>query len=151
MLLLKRHLPLTQRSDQDSHYDMKDHMDLSTVSGAAYVISTAADYAKWIRALMHASAPLTAEITKELWTPRAICPAEEIDFCNLPVEGQLLTYALGWFLGVHRGQRLLYHPGGLHGGGSLVVMMPEKKFGCMFLSNGDGKKPSHYRKTISHS
>ena len=112
----------------------EEWLDFPEVSGAGYVISTANDYAKWMRCLLSSSAPLSEAMTKELWSSRSIVPLDD-SFC-VPFDGGLVTYALGWFPASYRGYRVLFHSGGLTGAGSYVMLAPDLKWGVAFFING---------------
>lgn len=90
-------------------------MNFPEVSGAGEVISTADDYAKWMRCLLSNSSPLTSSMTKDLWTARSMV-TDEGDM-QAPYDGNLLDYGLGWFICSYQGYRVLYHPGGILGAG----------------------------------
>ena len=111
------------------------YMDFPEVAGAGAVISTADDYAKWMRCLLSSSAPLSEDITKEVWTSRSTV-TEENDMQS-PFDGNLLNYGLGWFICSYQGYKVLYHPGGIIGAGSLIMLVPELKWGMSFFSNGN--------------
>jgi len=113
-----------------------DYLDLEEVSGAGYVLTTADDYAKWMRALLNpgtAGNPITHEILQEVWKPRSINPPDYHD--TAPFDG-ILTYGLGWFIGTYRGHQAYWHPGGIIGAGSLILLVPAMKWGVSFFSNG---------------
>lgn len=112
----------------------KPQQDLSQVSGAGYAISTADDYAKWMRCLLSNSSPLSQDIIDNLFTPRMICASRDSDV--IPLSGSMMLYSLGWFQGVYRGHRVIYHQGGAIGCGSRVLLVPDLKWGATFLSNG---------------
>ncbi|KAK4634248.1 hypothetical protein CLAFUW4_02254 [Fulvia fulva] len=122
----------------DGEFRAEEPMDLRPVSGAGYMISTGDDYVKWLKALLSRSDlnPITVEITKECFSPRMICPPTGVS--EAIFDGGHLLYALGWFVASYKGHRIVYHPGGLVGGGSRVLLCPSIKFGTSFLSNGFG-------------
>jgi CubicO group peptidase (beta-lactamase class C family) len=111
------------------------YLDADSISGAGSVISTADDYVKWMRCLLSGSAPLSPEIIEEIWTPRAIVPPEERE--EGPFDG-VVCYCLGWFKATYRGREIVWHPGGLPGSGSLILLLPAQKWGVSFFANGMG-------------
>ncbi|KAK4550747.1 hypothetical protein LTR36_000326 [Oleoguttula mirabilis] len=126
-------------AEQDGHLEEEGYMDLSEISGAGWAISTADDYAKWMRAWLDPTAHggkglLTEDMIKELWKPRSIVPASDHD--KTPFDG-IMTYGLGWFICTYKGHMLYWHPGGLTGAGSLIVLVPDLKWGVTFFPNGD--------------
>ncbi|KAK5128678.1 hypothetical protein LTR85_000011 [Meristemomyces frigidus] len=128
--------------ESQGHFEEEDSMDFPEVSGAGWVISTADDYAKWMRCWLHlpstsgntSASPLTADMIKELWKPRSIVPQSDHD--SAPFDG-IMTYGLGWFVCTYKGRMVYWHPGGLTGAGSLVVLVPDIQWGVTFFTNGD--------------
>jgi CubicO group peptidase (beta-lactamase class C family) len=109
-------------------------LDAPERSGAGFIISTAEDYAKWMRALLQPSTgPLSYDIVKNVWTPRSILPPN--DPANIPFNG-ILTYGLGWFISTYKSHLVYWHSGEIDGYGSLVMLVPSLEFGVSFLSNG---------------
>ena len=119
----------------DGEFKEQPYMNFPEVSGAGEVISTADDYAKWMRCLLSNSSPLTSSMTKDLWTARSMV-TDEGDM-QAPYDGNLLNYGLGWFICSYQGYRVLYHPGGILGAGSLIMLVPELKWGVSFFGNGN--------------
>lgn len=112
-----------------------DLFNYPLVSGAGWAISTSADYAKWTHYLLNSSkgGPLSSSIIKELWTPRSIVPSDDHD--PVPFDG-MLNYGLGWFICTYKGRMVYWHPGGISGAGSLIMLAPELKWGVSFFANG---------------
>ncbi len=48
-----------------------------------------------------------------------------------------LTYGLGWRLNDYQGHKIAFHSGSVHGFSSLIVMVPEEKFGFSVMMNND--------------
>lgn len=123
----------------DGELREQEYIDFPEISGAGEVISTADDYARWTRCLLSPASlpasPLTEAMIKELWTARAVV-AEESDM-QAPFDGGMLNYALGWFVSSYRGYKCLWHPGGIIGAGSLVMLVPELGWGMSFFGNGN--------------
>ncbi|KAK5132232.1 hypothetical protein LTR08_009292 [Meristemomyces frigidus] len=125
----------TDTHDAAGHLvEEKYYMNLSGVSGAGYVISTAEDYTKWMRCwLRPASGPLAQTMIQELWTPRTIIPPDGKD--NAPFNG-VSTYGLGWFISNYQAHKLYWHPGSLIGAGSLILLVPDIDWGLTLHTNG---------------
>ena len=120
---------------EDGESRAQAYMDFPEVSGAGEIISTAEDYAKWMRCLLSSASPLSRDMLKELWTPRAVI-TDDNDM-SAPFDGEQLAYALGWFTCSYRGYKCVYHPGGIIGAGSLVFLVPELKWGMCYFGNGN--------------
>lgn len=111
----------------------KEYLDFPEISGAGYVISCARDYAKWMLCLLSQSSPMSDNIVNQLWTPRTILQRDE--WACAPLDGGNATYALGWFTGLYRGQKIVYHPGNVLTSGSLIMLVPELKWGVSLFAN----------------
>jgi hypothetical protein len=101
--------------------------------GAGCVYSSAADMAKWVRAMAQRSGPLAAESHDALVAPRTIIRDvdDEIPFSTKPL------YALGWMAEAYRGHALVGHSGGFTGFTTLMRWAPGKKWGVVVCGNAD--------------
>jgi CubicO group peptidase (beta-lactamase class C family) len=116
----------------DGKYIDEGNMSLDEVSGAGAVISTAEDYVKWMQALLSGSGPLSPDMTKEIWTPRAVVPADEAE----SVYDSTMLYCLGWFKATYRGHEIIVHEGDCFGFGACVLLLPALNWGVTYFSNG---------------
>ncbi|TWU76429.1 hypothetical protein ED733_006955 [Metarhizium rileyi] len=93
-------------------------------SGAGAVISTAKDYARWVRALLRRDGFLSEAVHEDIVRPRSVAvpvPA--------PDEGaDVATYALGWMRTNLHGQKTMWH-------GALVYWLPERQYGVVVFAN----------------
>ncbi|MCJ1438910.1 hypothetical protein MMC27_008300 [Xylographa pallens] len=110
-------------------YEPEAYMVLPAATGAGCIISNVLDYAKWIKAWIKQSAPLSEEIVTAVTTPRSIVASS-----TKPWDGAV-TYALGWVECTYEGERVLMHIGGLIGFGSQVLILPNKKWGVAVFGN----------------
>lgn len=108
-------------------------MDLTIVTGAGSVISNVLDYAKWIKALIGRSEPISKDGYKALLTSRSILEIE-IGEEPSPFTGPQ-TYALGWFTGSYQGYEFFTHSGGMEAFGAEVIFFPKLKYGIVSLGN----------------
>jgi hypothetical protein len=102
--------------------------------GAGLIFSSVDDWAKWIRAMIKRSAPLTQKAHKELVKPRTIIHEDEED--KLPFYSQPL-YAFGWVVESYRGRKVIGHDGDVTGFKSSMRYMPEYEWGIVILTNSD--------------
>lgn len=103
-------------------------MEVDELSGAGAILSTAADYAKWIKCLLHEEAPFSKETHRDIKTMRmmGLMPMGAYDV-NL--------YGLGWQRTMYKGHPLYHHSGGLHAFGAQVYWFPERKLGVVGFGN----------------
>ncbi|MCJ1392985.1 hypothetical protein MMC18_005857 [Xylographa bjoerkii] len=114
---------------EEEGFEPEAHMDFPAVSGAGCMISNVLDYAKWIKAWINQSAPLSEKIATAATTPRSIvAPSMK------PWDG-VVTYSLGWNECTYEGERVLTHAGGLIGFGTQVLILPNQKWGVAVFGN----------------
>jgi CubicO group peptidase (beta-lactamase class C family) len=102
--------------------------------GAGSIFSSAGDYAKWIRALLKHSPPLSKAAHKDFITPRSIY-AYEKEY-QIPFSSRIL-YALGLMQESYRGHTLISHGGSVSGFKAMVAYMPEFDWGFVVFGNSD--------------
>lgn len=100
--------------------------------GAGCVFSSVDDYAKWVRALIKRSAPLSKESHNEMLKGRTIVPYEGND--ALPLYGQSF-YALGLVVESYRGHAVVGHDGSFYGFKALMRFLPEHDCGVVVFGN----------------
>ena len=98
-------------------------------SGAGGVISNANDFAKWMRMLLFKTQPLSEKAHAEIVKPRSIDEGASRLFDGVS------TYALGWCPEVYKGEKVVWHNGGLTGFGSYLLLVPGRKWGCAVMGN----------------
>lgn len=104
-------------------------MTVVEASGAAAVISSAADYARWIKCLLHEAPPFSKAVHRDIKKPRSIdaaAPAGGVD---------VALYALGWQRTLYKGHVVYTHSGGMHAFGAQVYWLPEAQFGVAAFAN----------------
>ncbi|PWY72783.1 penicillin-binding protein [Aspergillus eucalypticola CBS 122712] len=123
------HTPSDGDNDNDSnHYHEIPWMPLDEISGAGSIISNVVDYAKWARALLYQTEPLSPAVYKAIFEPRTLLPSEE------PFTGPR-AYALGWYTGVYQGVQFFEHTGGMNAFGAEVILFPRLKYAVVMLAN----------------
>ncbi|KAL2013132.1 hypothetical protein VTN00DRAFT_657 [Thermoascus crustaceus] len=107
-----------------------DHWDYGR--GAGMTLSSATDYAKWIRAMIERrpNAPLSPEGFTAVTSARSIAiPA------IVPPETAPVTYGLGWKIHAYRGELFIEHQGAQPGFATLVAFLPNREFGVAVFCN----------------
>jgi CubicO group peptidase (beta-lactamase class C family) len=74
---------------------------------------------------------------REMWKPQTITSSSEGAIDENPVRPSMQAYGLGWFVQDHRGERLLWHTGGLAGFISYTGLLPGRKSGIMIMTNAE--------------
>ncbi|EAS36506.3 uncharacterized protein CIMG_01860 [Coccidioides immitis RS] len=101
-----------------------------SIRGAGNIISSAADYSKWVNALIHHRLPLSPSGYAALMGAHTIISPEPVAPDTSP-----LLYGLGWFLRTYAGEAIIQHPGGIEGFGSFVCFLPKRRVGFAILGN----------------
>jgi CubicO group peptidase (beta-lactamase class C family) len=115
----------TQQSREVPHCE-------GTLSGAGAVISNVLDYAKYIRALIRQTAPLSKAGHAALLKPRSFPPQ------MIPHLNKQTLYTLGLMTSTYRGETVVFHPGGLDGMTATMIYFPERDWGVAVFANAAG-------------
>jgi len=114
-------------SDKEEYVHMP-YWDDSGVSGSGSIVSNVVDFAKWIKSFINQGGPLSTPGYTAVTTPVMPMPPQ------FPrIKG--LCYAMGWMVGVYRGERIVFHPGGTDSYVSNMLFLPDKKFGVVGMVN----------------
>ena len=105
-----------------------DQSNTSAVLGDGGVYSSAADLAKWDRALEQYSL-VSAEAQQLAWTPPALAG------------GHPTEYGFGWFIDRDHGTMRLRHHGESRGFTNCILRYPEKRLTVVILTNRSGGAP----------
>jgi len=79
----------------------------------------------------------TEASSREMWKPHTITTSTEGPTADNPVRPSMQAYGLGWFVQDHRGERLIWHTGGLAGFISYTGLLPGRKSGIMVMTNAE--------------
>lgn len=110
--------------------------DALTASGAGAVISTATDFAKWMRFLIDEGKPLSKEAHKDLWRAGVVVSAVRT------ARNGPSTYGLGWASTDVQGVTIRAHAGGTQTHTCYVLIAPDAKFGVSVFCNQFGNESS---------
>jgi CubicO group peptidase (beta-lactamase class C family) len=115
----------------DGKYHEATALNYVQVSGAGFIISNVLDYAKWIRAMINQSPPISKAGHQALRAPRS--------FVDQPLDNPPFTgteaYTLGWVTGVYRGHQWFQHGGMSEAFGADVIFFPVLKYGIVAFGN----------------
>jgi CubicO group peptidase (beta-lactamase class C family) len=79
----------------------------------------------------------TEASAREMWKPHTITAWSDGPTAENPTAPSMQAYGLGWFVHDHRGERLLWHTGGLAGFISYTGLLPGRKSGIMVMTNAE--------------
>ncbi|KPM41382.1 hypothetical protein AK830_g5215 [Neonectria ditissima] len=116
-------------NDKDKRYEAIPLLPTEIVSGAGAVISSVADYAKWIKCLLDEEKPLSKQAHQEIRKPRFID--------NPSPEGgmDVSLYGLAWWRTTINGNAVYWHSGSTAAHGALVYWFPDLGYGVVILAN----------------
>lgn len=103
-------------------------LTLVEVSGAGAIISSARDFAKWVKCLVNEDKVFSENVHKDIRNPRSIARGPS-------TTGDFTLYGLGWERTMYKGHVLYKHSGGVHSGSSMAIWLPESKFGVVGFGN----------------
>ncbi len=102
--------------------------------GAGEIISTAHNYAQFIKCMMHQRGPISASGHKELVKPRMVFLDDE-DETRLYMSPN--CYALGWVVRNYHGETIIEHGGATNGFRCNMMYLPRLKFGLVVFGNSE--------------
>jgi CubicO group peptidase (beta-lactamase class C family) len=112
-------------------YTPEPYMNYSPITGTGAIVSNVLDYARWLRALIYKSTPLSPPIFDRLVQSRSIISSDG----DLYPPGPYHLYALGWWVENYAGEQFYWHSGSWPGFGTLVGFVPERGFGFVVMRN----------------
>jgi CubicO group peptidase (beta-lactamase class C family) len=133
-----------------------DDIDVAAPAGA--INASAADMSKWLLVqLGHGQTPdgkrvFSEAVSTAVWTPQTLEPTPPPSGPLAATQASFQAYALGFNVRDYRGHKIVTHGGGVIGGVSIVVLIPEKKVGFAVMTNSmeSGALASVYYKLLDH-
>lgn len=112
----------------EARFEPMEWMPVVEIGGAGGIMSTAVDYAKWVKCLLHKTLPFSPAAHDDIRAPRFLEA--------LPEHGRDVSlYGLGWERQTYGGRALYTHSGGMHAYGAEVFWVPGAKFGLVAFAN----------------
>ncbi|KAE9381528.1 beta-lactamase family protein [Stipitochalara longipes BDJ] len=102
--------------------------------GAGEMISTAHDYAQFLKCMIHQKEPISASGHKDLVKPRMLALDEEEE--TRPYMSPS-CYALGWIVENYHGETIINHGGATNGFRCNMMYLPRLKFGVVVFGNSE--------------
>ena len=117
-----------------------DYRNLDAIGPAGSINSSVSEMTAWVQLVLndgrHGDRQLIDSTTvAQLTRPRIVL---EEDLRSFLQDRAPLLYALGWFVEMHDGHRVLWHSGGIDGFSAMVGMMPGREVGWILLTNKGG-------------
>ena len=115
--------------DEAGEFTRVAPMPLIEVSGAGAIVTTAADYCKWVKCLLDQGDPFNEKVHADIRKPRIVASEKP------SATGDIRLYGLGWERTMYKGHVVYKHSGGVHSGSAQVVWLPDARFGVVALGN----------------
>ena len=103
--------------------------------GAGEIISTAHDYAQFLKCMMHQREPISVSGHKELVKPRMLALDDDDDETRPYISPS--CYALGWVVQNYHGETIIHHGGATNGFRCKMMYLPRQKFGLVVFGNSE--------------
>ncbi|RAH86209.1 beta-lactamase/transpeptidase-like protein, partial [Aspergillus japonicus CBS 114.51] len=116
--------------DTDGKLLSTQRVSMRNSHGAGNILSSVADYAKWISTLLRRGPPLSEAAYRALFGAHSIASKEPVAPFVSPT-----LYGMGWVVQTYRGETVIQHAGSQYGFGSLVVLLPKRKLGVVIMGN----------------
>jgi CubicO group peptidase (beta-lactamase class C family) len=132
--------------------------NIDVAAPASSINASAADLTKWLLVqLGHGVTPdgthlFSNAVSTALWTPQTLEPVRPPSGPLAATQPNFQAYALGLVVRDYRGHKIIAHGGGVIGGVSIVVMIPDKNVGFAVMTNAmeDGALSSVYEKLLDY-
>lgn len=104
--------------------------------GSGSIQTTIVDYAKFIRAMINHTDPITDDIYDAVTTPRIMIEkGQSLD--QFGPQSTDTAYALGWDVRYRNGHKIVTHSGNIGGYGSTMFFLPEQRVGAYIIGNSE--------------
>ncbi|KAL4791401.1 beta-lactamase/transpeptidase-like protein [Aspergillus venezuelensis] len=101
-----------------------------SLTGAGNILTSVADYAIYMSALLNRSPPVSSAGYNMLFSAQSIVLRQPYGPFSSP-----LLYGFGWMMQSYKGETVIFHDGAQDGFGALVLLLPGKGFGVSILGN----------------
>jgi D-alanyl-D-alanine carboxypeptidase len=104
------------------------------------IISTAADLAKW-EAAIYTERLVKRSSLEQMWTPAKLKDGSAAIIGDNGA-GKPNYYGLGWYIGEHRGHKIIFHPGDKPGFSSTFTRFVDERLTVILLCNNSSGSPA---------
>jgi CubicO group peptidase (beta-lactamase class C family) len=117
-------------NNSTQEYSQTNAMETPASIAAGGILSNVLDYAKWIRAMMNTAPPLSPSGHAWVTSPQAL-----VSVLRTPAQLGPRWYGFGWDSTIYGGEQIIQHSGAVDGFVSMMVFIPEKKYGVVVFAN----------------
>jgi CubicO group peptidase (beta-lactamase class C family) len=124
---------------KDARMEVQPPIDTTTIGAGGAIKSSARDMANWVRLQLAGGTfdgkqLVKPELLAETKAPHMVIRLEGAT-ADVNPQTNVLTYAMGWNVGDHRGEQLVAHAGALNGFRTQVALLPKRNIGMVLLIN----------------
>ncbi|RAK98457.1 beta-lactamase/transpeptidase-like protein [Aspergillus ibericus CBS 121593] len=119
---------------ETNSYHEEPYMNYTPITGTGAMVSNVLDYAKWLRALVYQTGPISPEGHTALRLPRTVIAQADWDNMLAP-PGAYHLYTMGWFVDYYHGEQIYWHTGSWYGFGIMVGFLPARGFAFAMMGN----------------
>ncbi len=124
-------------------YDVTDHKivlkpyrNIDPMGPAGSIYSCSSDMLEWTKLLLNKGkvndkVVITEAQVEFLLAPKMLLPGSQKQF-------KMLSYAMGWMVGMYKGKTVISHGGNIDGFTAYVALFPEDNMSVVVLTNKDG-------------
>ncbi len=116
---------------------------------AGLIAASATDMARWLQVQLSGGVAadgtrvFSAAAGREMWAPVTPIPVTPLPEPVAATTPTFDAYALGWEVRDYRGERIVWHAGGLFGMTSVMVLIPARHVGFAIELNSEEAAPRH--------
>jgi CubicO group peptidase (beta-lactamase class C family) len=116
--------------------------NIENIGPAGSINAGVSDMSKWVRFQLgdgtwEGKKLVSAKNLAETHTPQMVMPLGVETQIVYPETAQM-SYGMGWVIQDYRGQKLVWHDGGIDGFSAYVALVPRARLGIVILANLDG-------------
>lgn len=115
-------------------YHEEPYINYAPTTGTGAMVSNVMDYAKWLRAMLYQTPPISKEGHTALRIPRTVIADSDWKDMLAP-PGAYHLYTMGWFIDYYHGEQIYWHTGSWDGFGIMVGFLPARGFAFAMMGN----------------
>ena len=125
-----------------AHQSILPHGEADVIAPAGGINASATDLARWMNVqLAHGRLPdgkriFSEEQSRMMWQPVVVVPPQGPRNVAL-LKPEMQNYALGWYVEMYRGHKIVRHTGAVGGALAALYLIPEKNIGIAVTINSE--------------
>jgi CubicO group peptidase (beta-lactamase class C family) len=117
-----------------------EYMSHDNIGPAASINSCVSDLLNYVKLILNqgkfdSRQVVSKETINKITSPEVSIPVTSTAKELQHMQNNFKAYGFGWFIKDYRGEKVVYHTGGVDGNRSIIIMLPRKKLGIVVLTN----------------